>query len=278
MSLGEHEKEEYEGLSASTGRAFAHGYGTALQVSEKRHEDGMVEAVYDYASILDADSLQTEGVGSFRALYVAHELFPQARFRLLECTVSTNEAGVKIKTYREVGQYMINLPKGQVEYYVKLKRNGDKVDLIAGYSGVELAFHRVPVNEGVPVTLPNKLVFRPPTPPPPSFPALEKRETEARDLLSRQQTVEALANELILEARTRLLVKRVDQDGKEYVSNQINRLDEELKPVSMVNQPITVRYVSQLNQIRAVIHDMQTTNPPLLDKTMAREWLSKLGA
>ncbi len=95
--------------------------------------------------------------------------------------------------------------------------------------------------------------------------------------MAKQQTVEALANELLLEAKTRIEIKKIDADGREYVASQIGKLDEALEPASMVNQPITVRYVNQLNQLRALIHDMQTTNPPLFDKTMAREWLSKIG-
>ena len=278
MSLSEPQKESYESLPISAGKVYAHGYGTALQVSETRRPDGTVEAVYDYAAILQADSTQTEGIGSFRALYVAHEPFPTARFRLLQCTATTDEAGVKRNSYCEVGQYVINLPKGQLEYLVKLIRNADTVDLVASYpSGGEFCFHRVPVSEGGTVILPSTVVLRPPTPPAPTFPSQERREAEAKELMARQQTVEALANELLLEARTRLGIKQVDPDGRKYVSSQIGALDERLEPMSMVNQPITVRHVNQLNQLRALIHDMQVTTPPLFDKTMTREWLAKLG-
>jgi hypothetical protein len=278
MSLNEQQREGYEAIPASAGKVYAHGYGTALQVSENRRQDGMIEAVYDYAAILQADSTQTEGVGSFRALYVGHEQFPQARFRLLQCTVSSDEAGVKTNRYREVGQYIINLPRGQSDYLVKLTRNGDSVDLVASYStGSELAFHRVFLGESVPITLPTKTVFHPPTPTPPSLPSPERASAEAKELMLKQQSVELLANELLLEAKTRLEIKPIDAKGKEYLLKQFSRLDEELKPVSMVNQPITVRYINQLNQLRALIHDMQTTDPPLFNKTMAREWQAKLG-
>lgn len=49
-----------------------------------------------------------------------------------------------------------------------------------------------------------------------------------------------------------------------------------MEPVSIAAKPVTIRYVAQVNQMRALIHDIQITRPPLLDKAIAQEWLSKI--
>ena len=276
--MSEDQKERYEDTPVSTGKVYRCGYGTVLQASETRREDGTIEAVYQYAPILQPDSAQLEGVGAFRALYVAQEPFPQARFRLVQCVASTDASGLKLNSFREVGMYFINLPRGQVDYSIKLRRSGETVDLIAQYpTSRELAFHNVPIAEGTPLTLPSTSTFRPPQPTP-TFPNQQRRETEGKELLARQQTLEELANDLVTEAKTRVAMKRIDAVSEEIILEQIRNLENELEPVSMVTQPISVRYVNQLNQARALIHDMQTVNPPLFDRTMAREWQSKLGA
>lgn len=101
-------------------------------------------------------------------------------------------------------------------------------------------------------------------------------QTDNKETLQKQAILEALGYELIAEARTRLAIKQVDEEGKGLVMCQINKLEEELKPISMTSRPIGFQYISQVNQMRALIHDMQVTKPPLLDRIMAQAWLAKI--
>jgi hypothetical protein len=259
-------------------RLPAHGYGTVLQVADKQLPDGAFEAVYDYAPILRCDSSQVEGLGYFRALNVEHEPAPQARFRLVQATVSASESGAETTDYCDVGLYLFNLPKGQLDYSVKLRRNSDGIDLTAAHpTAGEWTLHRVPLLNRTPLSLPYKTVYRKPPPKPtPSNPDHVLAQNETRELLSRLGALETLANELVIEARTRLAMKEVDSESQQLIVQQITRLDKELQPTSMVNHPIGVRFVSQMNQMRSLIHDMQVAQPALLNSIMAKEWLAKL--
>jgi hypothetical protein len=268
-------------LSAGQGISLVpppYGYGTIL-AKDQEQPDGTTNRTLYYEPLLESDSWQSEGVGNY-VFRGEEQAVSRTRFPLIEATISEVKDGMRTSHYRQVGRYLLDLPRGHPEFKVTLRREGSGINLILSHpaTGGEWTYHKVHVMEGGPTKLPQEIVMgkgykRSSS----SGPIASDYQADAKEILQKQTIVESLANELLIEARTRLAIKQIEEEGRRLVMYQISKLEEAMNPVSMTAKPIAFRYVALTNQMRVLVHDMQITKPPLLDKAMAQEWLSKIG-
>jgi hypothetical protein len=269
--------------SSVTIEATPYSYGSQTIRKQEVQEDGSRIITLDYNPIIDADSFQDEGTADYRIVGGRDSGIGRAEFKLIaaykEWDVETDQPRQR---YRELGTYFINIPNASPNVTYVLRRDPElkRVDLIVRHAqvGGEWVFHRVHVLTGRERKFPESHRLPPPAietkPPSDSF-TMKTDPTQAK-LMQAIDTVEGVCSMLERDVSLFLSIRKISDDDRSMVTFQLEKLKAETAGVSGMQRFTEDRYVRITNQVFALIHDLEVTRPPLLERSAANEWRRRI--
>jgi molecular chaperone DnaK (HSP70) len=262
-----------------------YGYGTEVTKEQVNAVNGTAIVTVDFDPIIEADSWQTEGVRDYKLLSTASRGISQLEFKLVASyKVWNSKSGRSQFAYRELGRYLINLPRTSPQYRCTLRRDQDnrRVDLTIRHPeiGDEWVFHKVHVLTGVKSDLPRTYRQQRSTRQSPLLP--DPQQQQQQEIFDRKtlnqniSSMEQIATNLILEVETLLSIRKIASDDEGIIKAQLEKMKGSLGDATGLERVTEDRFIRMANQALALVHDLEVTQPPLLSQAAGNEWRRRI--
>jgi len=270
-----------------------YGYGCEFPQIKEAKPDGSALLRIEYKPVIEADTWQNEGTVQYRITTMTSRGIGQDEFKLIAAYKVWNRDRDELEfAYRELGIYTLSYPRATPVLKYTLRRDPEnrRVDLIVRHPEIneEWVFHKVHSRTGTERKFPEEHRIRIGYPASRDSPSATGAATATqpspvvdemglrREMTSKISALERLCANLVTEARVMLGMRSVSNGDRPMLESQLSKMRREIDQSGGMRSITEDRHVKLTNQALALVHDLEVTQPPLLDSSSANEWRRKI--